>query len=123
MNGELRVLEARFGGVVIEPFEFKEYAQLFVINSAGYVRNLNGDGAYMSSTEKCLAPSMSKTVPRTGWKLRKTGESQYTYTLIAECGVSIKAGPSDRSAVLEKSVFGGDASDEWYVIPVGRVEF
>ena len=123
MNGELRVLAARFGGVVIEPFEFKEYAQLFVINSTGYVRNLNGDGAYMSSTEKCLAPSMSKTVPRTGWKLRKTGESQYTYTLIAECGVSIKAGPSDRSAVLEKSVFGGDASDEWYVIPVGRVEF
>jgi hypothetical protein len=123
MNGELRVLAARFGGVVIEPFEFKEYAQLFVINSAGYVRNLNGDGAYMTSTEKCLAPSMSKTVPRTGWKLRKTGESQYMYTLIAECGVSIKAGPSDRSAVLEKSVFGGDASDEWYVIPVGRVEF
>ena len=123
MNGELRVLAARFGGVVIEPFEFKEYAQLFVINSAGYVRNLNGDGAYMTSTEKCLAPSMTKTVPRTGWKLRKTGESQYMYTLIADCGVSIKAGPSDRSAVLEKSVFGGDASDEWYVIPVGRVEF
>jgi len=123
MNGELRVLAARFGGVVIEPFEMKEYAQLFVINSAGYVRNLNGDGAYMTSTDKCLAPTMSKTVPRTGWKLRKTGESQYGYTLIAECGVSIKAGPSDRSAVLEKSVFGGDASDEWYVIPVGRVEY
>jgi len=123
MNGELRVLAARFGGVVIEPFEFKEYAQLFVINSAGYVRNLNGDGAYMTSTEKCLAPSMTKNVPRTGWKLRKTGESQYMYTLIADCGVSIKAGPSDRSAVLEKSIFGSDASDEWYVIPVGRVEF
>ena len=123
MNGELRVLAARFGGVAIEPFEFKEYAQLFVVNSNGYVRNLSGDGAYMTSTEKCLAPSMTKAVPKTGWKIRKTGESQYGYTLVADCGVSIKAGPTDRSPVLEKSVFGGDASDEWYVIPVGRVEF
>jgi hypothetical protein len=122
MKSELRVLASRFGGAVIEPFEFKELAQVFAINSQGYVRSLEGQGAYLTNQDDCLAPIMSKDVPKTGWRLQKTGDSQYGYKLVSSCGVSLKAGVTDRSPVLEKSVFGGDASDEWYVLPIGKME-
>jgi len=122
MKGEMRVLASRFGGAVIEPFAFKDLAQVFAINSAGYIRSLEGQGLYLTSQDDCLSAVMMKDVPKAGWRLQKTGDSQYGYQLISPCSVSLKAGVADRSPVLEQSAFGDDASDEWYVLPIGKME-
>lgn len=122
MKGEMRVLASRFGGAVIEPFAFKDLAQVFAINSAGYIRSLEGQGLYLTSQDDCLSAVMMKDVPKAGWRLQKTGDSQYGYQLISPCSVSLKAGVADRSPVLEQSAFGDEASDAWYVLPIGKME-
>jgi hypothetical protein len=121
-RGELKVVSSRFGGASVEPFQFKSLEQVFLINDSGYIRNLDGQGLYLTSAGDCLAPLLSKDVPSTGWRMQRSGGGALGYRLVSPCGATLKASVGAREAILEKSVFGGSASDEWYIVPVGRAE-
>ena len=119
---ELKVLASRFGGATIEPFQFKSLEQVFVINNNGYIRNLEGNGPYLASHDSCMAPVMMKETPEMGWKIQKAGDSKYAYRLVAHCGTSLTASIGAREPMLERPST-EQASDTWYILPVGSATF
>ena len=119
---ELKVLASRFGGATIEPFQYKSLEQVFVINNNGYIRNLEGNGPYLASHDSCMAPVMMKETPEMGWKIQKAGDSKYAYRLVAHCGTSLTASIGAREPMLERPST-EQASDTWYILPVGSATF
>lgn len=119
---QLRVLASRFGTLGVEPFQFKALEQVFVINNAGYVRNVAGDGLYLTNAGDCLSPVMSKDVPLSPWRISRAGDSPLEYTLVSSCGASLKASLGAQAAILEQGVFGSEVSENWYIVPVGRAQ-
>ena len=119
---ELKVLAPRFGGATIEPFQYKSLEQVFVINNNGYIRNLEGNGPYLASHDSCMAPVMMKETPEMGWKIQKAGDSKYAYRLVAHCGTSLTASIGAREPMLERPST-EQASDTWYILPVGSATF
>ena len=119
---ELKVLASRFGGATIEPFQYKSLEQVFVVNNNGYIRNLEGTGPYLASHDSCMAPVMMKETPEMGWKIQKAGDSKYAYRLVAHCGTSLTASTGAREPMLERPST-EQASDTWYILPVGSATF
>ena len=119
---QLKVLASRFGTLGVEPFQFKALEQVFVINNAGYIRNVAGDGLYLTNAGDCLSPVMSKDPPLAPWRISRTGDSPLEYTLVSSCGASLKASLGAQAAILEQGVFGSEVSENWYIVPVGRAQ-
>jgi len=119
---QLKVLASRFGSLSVESFLFKSLEQVFVINNAGYIRNVAGDGLYLTNAGDCLSPVMSKDAPLSPWRLSRTGDSPLEYRLVSSCGASLKASLGAQAAILEEGVFGKEVTENWYIVPVGRAQ-
>ena len=120
-DGQLRVLSSRFGGLAIEPFEFKSLDQTWLINQTGYVRSVTGKGPYVTTSPDCMAPILDEDPPSGGWRVLRTGQSAAGYRLIAPCGSRLVS--SGRDVGLDKSG-GQDVSnqEDWFIIRVGRAQ-
>ena len=112
-RGELKVLATRFGGATLESFKFKDFAQVFLINNDGFIRNLADRGLYLTSKTGCLATGMTVDAPDAGWKFKKSAGSKYAYGLVSNCGSALSAAVGAREPALEKT------DDDWFIIPVG----
>ena len=113
-RGELKVLATRFGGATLESFKFKDFAQVFLINNDGFIRNLADRGLYLTSKTGCLATGMTVDAPDAGWTFKKSAGSKYAYGLVSNCGSALSAAVGAREPVLEKT------DDDWFIIPVGK---
>jgi len=113
-RGELKVLATRFGGATLESFKFKDFAQVFLINNDGFIRNLADRGLYLTSKTGCLATGMTVDAPDAGWTFKKSAGSKYAYGLVSKCGSALSATVGAREPVLEKT------DDDWFIIPVGK---
>jgi hypothetical protein len=113
-RGELKVIATRFGGATLESFKFKDFAQVFLINNDGFIRNLADRGLYLTSKTGCLATGMTVDAPDAGWTFKKSAGSKYAYGLVSNCGSALSAAVGAREPVLEKT------DDDWFIIPVGK---
>ena len=113
-RGELKVVTTRFGGATLESFKFKDFAQVFLINNDGFIRNLADRGLYLTSKTGCLATGMVVDAPGAGWTFKKSAGSKYAYGLVSKCGSALSATVGAREPVLEKT------DDDWFIIPVGK---
>ena len=116
-DGQLRVLSSRFGGLAIEPFEFKSLDQTWLINQAGYVRSVTGKGPYVTTSPDCMAPILDEDPPSGGWRVLRTGQSAAGYRLIAPCGSRLVS--PGRDVGLDKS---GSDQEDWFIVRVGRAQ-
>jgi len=117
-DGQLKVLSSRFGGLAIEPFEFKSVDQVFLLNDAGYMRSLTARGPYVTSSADCLVPSLETDPPAGGWRIQRAGQSPLGYRVISSCGSRLMS--SGRDVMLDTAA--GDGGEEWYIIPVGSAK-
>jgi hypothetical protein len=112
-RGELKVIATRFGGATLESFKFKDFAQVFLINNDGFIRNLADRGLYLTSKTGCLATGMTVDAPDAGWTFKKSAGSKYAYGLVSNCGSALSAVVGAREPALEKT------ADDWFIVPVG----
>jgi len=115
-ESQLKVLSSRFGGLAIEPFEFKSLDQTFLINDAGFMRSLTGRGPYVTSQTDCLAPMLETDPPAKAWRITRAGSSPLGYRIMSPCGSRLVS--NGRDVVLDNAV--GDGAEEWYIVAVGK---
>ncbi|MGA1495572.1 MAG: hypothetical protein ACO37D_09265, partial [Rhodothermales bacterium] len=117
-DGTLNVAATRFGGLMLEPFKFRDSAQAWAIAKDGHIRSLSGPGMFLNSVDTCLSPTLTSE-QGDSWTLQPSATSDnMRYALRAGCGNVLRASTDDRGITLG----GRDAEEaEWFVVPVGRL--